>query len=153
MKDNKITATRVRRMKNNELRQTAISMGLIVKENGFFKKKSYLLKEVLSILSKQRMKEDRIQIDETHYKIIDSHDLNKSQKMRRLFDLGMPTKHIAIAMDAHYSFVHGVIQRYREEQFEIELQNIETNSIPTIAKDDALSAMQIELGDELIVLD
>ena len=43
--------------------------------------------------------------------IVEKEGISKSQKFRKLYELGMEVKDIAKTMNSHYSFVYGVIER------------------------------------------
>lgn len=136
-----IKASLVRKMTIKDLRSTALLLQIDINHSdGYAKKKSHLLSDVLTLLRKQRDKADRIIITDEHRVVSDDKSLSKSECMRRLYDLDMPIKHIAIITNSHYSFVHGAIQRYLKKK-EKSQSSIKEPKVNSIIKDDALASL------------
>ncbi len=64
--------------------------------------------------SKGEKKQDVIdQLNKDQRRIYDDENISKSEKMRRLFKRGLTIAQISHLMEAHYSFVFGVISRFK----------------------------------------
>jgi len=51
------------------------------------------------------------------FEVTDDEDLSKSNKMRRLYDLGVESPmEISKLLSCHYSFVYGVLSRYKDKK-------------------------------------
>lgn len=64
---------------------------------------------------KGEKKQDVIdQLNKDQRRIYDDENISKSEKMRRLFKKGLTIAQVSHLMEAHYSFVFGVISRFKD---------------------------------------
>lgn len=192
------TATEARKMKLAELQAVATQLGIeinhsietetndnntiVVEIQEVPKKKQTLLAEILEQLSKTRNRETNdVRLTDEMQAIIDG-DItrevkgqateHKSEKMRQLYDLGMPTAQIARTLDVHYSYVYGTIKRHlmpKVAKPAVEIKNLPTAKVeeakaevkkPTrqrkpskkaaAAAEAAMADLAAEFGDELV---
>lgn len=67
---------------------------------------------------KEKVKKESEPLTDEQNQIVLDESLSKSDKIRKLFDLGVPTKVIGEKIGISYNFVFNVIQRYKEKEKE-----------------------------------
>lgn len=131
------TAIELRKLKKADLIVLATSLEIPLQEDGKERNKMHLLEDVLKrhrqVRSRQRV--PYIEITKAIQKIIDDKSLSKSQKIRSLQDVGMPTTQIAVVTNAHYSFTHQVVTKYKYDK---------KNKLTSIQSDDTASSVKKE---------
>jgi hypothetical protein len=105
-----IKATEVRSMKLSQLKTVAAQMNIVIDEND---KKWVILEIILKALETQRVakKSTDIMVDQQIVTMLADESITKSDKIRHLYGLAYNLTAMSALVGAHYSFVHGVVQK------------------------------------------